>query len=768
VEEKVISLPMIALRGLVAFPDTTIQLDLGRKKSIAALKNAVDKGSSVFVATQKDLSVDNPTPQDINKVGVICRVVQVTEVANDSVRIIINGLETAEIIDYINTDKFFYVTVSKQEYAVADSIEVEALLRRARELMAQLGLSSTKTDKDFLIRIAGIYSPNEYVNMVANEIVYKDDEKQDILQTLDTAQRLAKLCSILNKEVEIARIDRKIATRVRRQIDKGQKEYYLKEQIRAISKELGEDEDEIAELEDLVKKAKMPAEIEEKALKEVRRLSKMAPSSPDSAVIRNYVEWLTDLSWNNKTDDNKDLKKAKEILDCDHFGLEKIKQRIIEYLAVMQLTGGLHGPILCFVGPPGVGKTSIVKSIARALDRKYVRMSLGGVRDEAEIRGHRRTYIGAIPGKVIYMMKQAQCINPVLLFDEIDKMSSDFRGDPASAMLEVLDPEQNFSFVDHYLEVPYDLSNVLFVCTANTVESIPAPLLDRMEIIELSGYAEEEKIQIAKQFLLPKQEKLHGIQEHSVRITDDALRGIITRYTRESGVRSLEREIATICRKVALGIVNEGITGFEISDDNLESYLGIAKFKNDYIDTKDEVGSATGLAWTAVGGTTLTIDVTLFDGKGEITLTGMLGDVMKESARTAISLVKSRAREYGIDPAVFQKTDIHIHIPEGAIPKDGPSAGITMATAIMSAFSHRAVIKKVAMTGETTLRGKVLPIGGLKEKTLAAYRAGIRKIIVPEDNQPDLKEIPKEVLGDIDIVLANDITTVFDNALARL
>ena len=565
--------------------------------------------------------------------------------------------------------------------------------------------------------------------------------------------------------MELVKVEKRIANRVKDQVQDGQKEYYLREQMKAISAELGDDANEKQDYLDKIKASGMPEEVANKANKELSHLAKMSPTSPDAAVIRNYLDWLCDVPWSKESVDNKDLVRARQILDEDHYGLEKIKDRIIEYLAVMQLTGKLNGPILCFVGPPGVGKTSIVKSIARALDRKYLRVSLGGVRDEAEIRGHRRTYVGAIPGKIIYMMKQAGCINPVLLLDEIDKMGKDNRGDPASAMLEVLDPEQNFSFTDHFMEVPYDLSKVLFVCTANATDDIPEPLLDRMEVIELSGYTELEKVEIANKFLLKKNMALHGIPDGAIEISDETYGKIVERYTSESGVRNLERQIATICRKVALKLVSTKETKITVTPDNLREFLGAERNRDEMGVIPDTVGSARGLAWTRVGGVTLNVDATLFQGKGEVQLTGNLGDVMKESARTAISLVKSLADEYGIDKSVFEKTDIHIHVPEGAIPKDGPSAGITMATVVMSAFSGKPVSGKVAMTGEITLRGKVLPIGGLREKTLAAYRIGIRKVIIPKDNERDLEEIPKEVRDNIQFVLAEDIATVYANAL---
>ena len=758
--------PLIALRGLVVFPNTTITVDVGRPKSVRALEEALRRDGKLFFAAQKELINIDPSKEEIFDVGTVCDVLQKIDLPNNNVRLLIKGQYKAKVVEYLKENDYFSVAVEELENKNSDTIVTQALLRQARELLATLCVNvPNKINKELLTKLADTYEPNQYADLICHLIIYQDKLKQKLLEIDDTQVRLEELCKIIASETEIAKVEKKISAQVKQSIDKGQKEYYLKEQMKAISHELGEDADEIAQYEKKIRSAKMPAEVEEKALKELKRLEKMAPTSPDATVSRSYIEWLTDLAWDFQTEDNKDLERAKKILDEDHFGLDKIKERILEYLAVMQLTGTLNGPILCFVGPPGVGKTSIAKSIARCLDRVFERMSLGGVRDEAEIRGHRRTYIGAIPGKIIYLMKQAGCKNPVLLLDEIDKMSSDMRGDPASAMLEVLDPEQNNTFTDHYLEAPYDLSKVLFIATANKVDTIPAPLLDRMEIIELTGYTEEEKMEIAKKFLIGKQEKQHGIPVGGLSITDDALRKIIRRYTRESGVRTLEREIARICRKTALLIVEKQDATKVITPDNLSDYLGVEKFKEDELDTADEVGSATGLAWTAVGGTTLTIDVTLFEGKGDILLTGMMGDVMKESASTAISLVKSSCREYGIDPSVFAKTDLHIHIPEGAIPKDGPSAGITMATAIMSAFTHRAVSKKVAMTGEVTLRGKVLPIGGLKEKTLAAYRVGIRKIIIPKDNEKDLQEIPQEVLKNINVVLSDNINTVFRNSL---
>ena len=758
--------PLIPVRGMVVFPSTTITIDIGRKKSVAAFSEAIKTNGLALFCSQKVLSIVEPAQSDIEQTGTVCKILQKIDLPNSHIRLLVQGLYRAKITEFVPNVDFFEVNAEKIESINADTVETEALYRKARELLATLSVNSNgKINKEILTQLAEKADPNDFIDMLSHLVIYRDAKKQQLLEMTDTEERLREICTILANEIEIAKVNQKIASDVKESIDKGQKEFYLKEQMKAISHELGSDEDEFAEIETKIKNAKMPKEVEEKALKELSRLAKMPLVSPDASVSRTYLEWLTDLEWNKETEDNKDLTKARKILDEDHFGLEKIKERILEYLAVIQLTGKIKGPILCFVGPPGVGKTSIVKSIARALNRRYVRMSLGGVSDEAEIRGHRKTYVGSMPGKIIYLMKQAKCINPVMLFDEIDKMSRDYKGDPASAMLEVLDPEQNNSFVDHYLEVPFDLSKTLFVATANKLDTIPAPLLDRMEIIELSGYTEEEKIQIAKNFLIPKEEELNGLKKGALKLTDDGLRKVIQAYTRESGVRTLERELAKICRKLALKQVEGQNADVEVTAQNLSDFLGVEIFKNDVISQIDEVGTATGLAWTAVGGMTLSVDVTLFEGKGEVLLTGMLGDVMKESARTAISLVKSLGKQYGINPEVFAKTDIHIHIPEGAIPKDGPSAGITMATAIMSAFTGRPVSKKVAMTGEVTLRGKVLPIGGLKEKSLAAYRVGIRKIIIPKDNQKDLQDIPKEVLDNMTVILAEDIQTVFANSL---
>jgi len=764
INQDIKQLPMLAARGLVVLPGVTKTIDVGRTASLAAIDYATENHLELFVATQKDSEIVVPFKEDIYTTGTIVKIKQMIKLPNNLARIIVQGRQTAVIKEYKNNAKFFEVDVQPINYINTDTIETEVLLRKIMGLAKQyIMISGRNTER--LPEFSD--DANVFANRLATQIIPGEKNKQALLEEMDTEKRLLDFCGMISHEIEISKIDKIIAQKVKSSIDKGQKEYYLREQMKAISEELGEGEDERLAFEQKIKDAHMPEEVKKKAEAELRRLMKMGASTPDANVSRTYIDWLCDIKWDTFTQDNKDMKKAREILDADHFGMEKIKQRVLEYLAVMNLTQKNKAPILCFVGPPGVGKTSIVKSIARALDRKYVRMSLGGLRDEAELRGHRRTYVGAIPGKIIYLLKQAGCMNPVFLFDEIDKMASDYKGDPTSAMLEVLDPEQNNSFVDHYMEVPVDLSNVLFVATANDMYSIPAPLLDRMEIIELSGYTDIEKMNIAKQFLIKKQKEMHGLKEDMLSIADEAVGEIISHYTRESGVRNLEREIASVCRKSALELLENGKESIKVEKDDVERLLGAKKYRDDVIGKKDEVGSVTGLAWTSVGGTSLAIDVTLFKGKGEILLTGQLGDVMKESARTAISLVRTLAPKYGIKSDVFDKTDIHIHVPEGAVPKDGPSAGVTMATAVLSAFANIPVSKSVAMTGEITLRGKVLAIGGLKEKTLAAYRMGIKKVIIPKDNEKDIEEIPAEVREKLQIVLADEISTVFEHALVN-
>ena len=764
------NLPVLAMRGNFFFPNIRAKVEVAREISRNALKYALENGGKFFMVSQIDGAKSTPSAlADFYSVGVLAEIVSVESATVEATTVMANTFDAAKVTHWTFGNGIIFADVETLDFTCKRDNETRALFEQTVShinRLAEINKSVSKPDVK-LFTVNGEIDYLAFTNVVANELVQRLSERQRVLEETDVETRMELICAYVIGEMDFANAEKRIANRVKQQVASGQKEYYLREQMKAISAELGDDANEKQDYLDKIKSSGMPREVAEKATKELNRLSKMSSTSPDAAVIRNYLDWLVDVPWKTETEDNKDLKLAREILDEDHYGLTKIKDRIVEYLAVMQLTGKLNGPILCFVGPPGVGKTSIVKSIARALGRKYLRVSLGGVRDEAEIRGHRRTYVGAIPGKIIYMMKQAGCVNPVLLLDEIDKMGMDNRGDPASAMLEVLDPEQNFSFTDHYLEVPYDLSKVLFVCTANATDDIPEPLLDRMETIELSGYTELEKIAIAKKYLLQKNTILHGIPDGTINISDETYAKIIERYTSESGVRSLEREIAAICRKVALKLVEDPSVKVTVTSDNLHEFLGAEKHRDEMALVDDTVGTARGLAWTRVGGVTLNVDATLFPGKGDVQLTGNLGDVMKESARTAISLVKSLADDYGIDKDKFEHTDIHIHVPEGAIPKDGPSAGVTMATVVMSAFSGIPVSGKVAMTGEITLRGKVLPIGGLREKALAAYRLGVKKVIIPAGNAKDLEEIPQEVKDSVEFTLAEDIRTVFANALVR-
>ena len=765
------NMPIFAMRGNFFFPNVRAKVEIAREISRNAFRFGIDHGRKIFLVSQIDPDrADVPAETDLYTVGVIAKITSIGSATAEKFEIMVSTLEAARITRFNASPDLLLADVETLDYYIVNKDDARALFDMTVGYIKQYGEVNTAAEridpKTFTTPDGGV-DYLAFTNVVGNELVTRLADRQRLLEENNLETRMEKICAYIIGELDIAAAEKRVANRVKKQIADGQKEYYLREQMKAISAELGEDANEKQEYLDRIKACGMPQDVAEKANKELSRLSRMSSTSPDAAVIRNYLDWLCDVPWTNETQDNADLALARKILDEDHYGLDKIKDRIVEYLAVMQLTHKLNGPILCFVGPPGVGKTSIVKSIARALGRKYLRVSLGGVRDEAEIRGHRRTYVGAIPGKIIYMMKQAGCINPVLLLDEIDKMGKDNRGDPASAMLEVLDPEQNNTFTDHFLEVPYDLSKVLFVCTANATDDIPEPLLDRMEVIELSGYTELEKIEIANKFLLKKNLALHGIPDGVITISDRTYAKIVERYTGESGVRSLERMIAAICRKVALKLVENPDAKVEVTPDNLHEFLGTEKRKDEQGVIPDTVGSARGLAWTRIGGVTLSVDATLFAGKGDVQLTGNLGDVMKESARTAISLVKSLADKYGIDKSHFETTDIHIHVPEGAVPKDGPSAGVTMATVVMSAFSDIPVSGQVAMTGEITLRGKVLPIGGLREKALAAYRIGIKKVIIPKGNEIDLDEIPDEVKKVVEFVPVETVDEVFDNALVK-
>ncbi len=766
-EKETKVLPVIALRGKVLFPNTFLNFDAGRPISVAAVEAAPTYGNLLFIATQKNAFIDAPNKGDIFNVGVIARIKQVASINGSAVKVAVEALSRAKIVKFVPAKGYFAAEIKEAPYIEGtDAILTEAYFRVARDAFSEFVLIDKRIQKDAVATIMSINIPDRFIDSALSIAPIKEEYTRNILAEDYTVERLKLFSDTMRRETEISKLEKKITSSVRSSIDKSQKEFYLREQMKAIRDELGDGEDDRAGLERRIKEANLPQEIADKALKELARLDKINPSSPDYSVILNYLDWILDLPFNKSTVDRDDIAEAKKILDADHFGLEKVKERITEYIAVLHLTKQLKGPILCFVGPPGVGKTSVATSIARALNRKFVRMSLGGVKDEAEIRGHRKTYVGAMPGRIIYGLKTAGVNNPVFLLDEIDKLSSDIHGDPASALLEVLDPEQNSTFRDRFLEVPFDLSKVMFITTANTVDTIPYPLLDRMEIIELTGYTQEEKQEIAKQYLIPKQIKNNGLTDKKVEFTDGAVKEIVEGYTMEAGVRNLERNLSSVIRKVAALVAEHPRLKKQIiTEETVKNYLGARKFiKGETLD-RNEVGACTGLAWTSVGGVILTIEVSLLPGKGEILLTGKLGDVMKESARAAISYIHANAEKYGIAEEKFTTRDIHIHVPEGATPKDGPSAGITMATAILSAFTDKAVKKEVAMTGEITLRGKVLPIGGLKEKSLAAYRAGIKTVIIPKGNLKDLEDLPKIVKKEIKFITADTVDTVFKNAI---
>ncbi|NPV29307.1 MAG: endopeptidase La [Firmicutes bacterium] len=770
-EETERVLPLLPLRGILVFPYMVVHLDVGRERSVNAIDEAMLHDREIFLVTQKEAQTDEPRESDIYQVGTIAEIKQLLKLPGGTFRVLVEGLTRGRIKKYFSMEPFIKVLVEEYHESSEKTPEIEALMRTVVGQFEQYVKMGKKIPPETAISIVSVDDPGRLADIIASHVSLKVGDKQAILEAIDVKERLEKLSEILSREMEILDLERRINLRVKKQMEKTQKEYYLREQMRAIQKELGEKDERTAEVEELrerIAQARFPKEVEEKALKEVERLEKMPPMVAEAVVVRNYLDWLLALPWYKETRDRLDLDGAERILEEDHYGLEKPKERILEYLAIRKLATKMRGPILCFVGPPGVGKTSLAKSIARALGRKFVRISLGGVRDEAEIRGHRRTYVGALPGRIIQGMKQAGTKNPVFLLDEVDKMSADFRGDPSAALLEVLDAEQNHSFSDHYIEVPFDLSKVMFITTANVEYNIPRPLLDRMEVIRISGYTEEEKVKIAERHLIPKQLKEHGLKPHHLQISENALRGIIREYTREAGVRNLEREIAAICRKTAREVVKNKNYRVKVSASNLASFLGIPRYHYGTIEKENEVGVATGLAWTEVGGEVLSVEVSILKGKGNITLTGKMGDVMKESAQAALSYVRSRAQELGIPEDFHEKFDIHVHIPEGAIPKDGPSAGITMATALASALSGRRTSGEVAMTGEITLRGRVLPVGGIKDKVLAAHRAGIKKIILPAENKKDLEEIPPNIKRRLNFVLVRNMDEVLQEALLPL
>jgi ATP-dependent Lon protease len=763
------SYPLLPLRDIVVFPGMIVPLFVGREKSVRALESVVKSESKIMLVAQKNPAMDDPEADDVYRIGTVATILQLLRLPDGTVKVLVEGVHRAKVEEFVTTTDYFSVLASELPDEMSDVQEVEALLRSVGAEFEQYVKLNKKIPSEILGTVSQIDQPSRLADTVASHIAVKIPEKQRILEITNVAERLEHVFSLMEAEIGVLNTEKRIRSRVKKQMEKTQREYYLNEQMKAIQKELGEGEDgkdDISELEERIKKTKLSKEAKERAMAELKKLRQMSSMSAEAGVIRNYLDWLVGIPWKKNSKVHTDLQAAQRILDEDHYGLEKVKERIVEYLAVQQRAKKIKGPILCLVGPPGVGKTSLAKSIARATGRQFVRIALGGVRDEAEIRGHRRTYIGSMPGKIIQAMKKAKTSNPLILLDEIDKMGNDFRGDPASALLEVLDPEQNGSFNDHYLEVDYDLSNVLFLTTANSY-NMPRPLLDRMEVIRLSGYTEDEKVAISKQHLIPKQQKDHGLKDDEWKVQDDAVRDIIRYYTREAGVRNLEREIANLARKSVKEILLKEKDSITFTKANVGKYLGVQKYNYGMAEKEDQVGATTGLAYTEVGGDLLQIEAVMVHGKGKVTITGKLGDVMQESAQTAFSYVRSRAAEYGILPPLFHQKDIHIHVPEGATPKDGPSAGIAMATTIVSVMTGIPVLKNVAMTGEVTLRGRALPIGGLKEKLLAALRGGIDTVLIPQENVKDLEEIPENVKKGIKIIPVSTVDEVLKLALSK-
>lgn len=760
--------PVLPLRDIVVFPHMIVPLFVGREKSVRALEDVMKDDKQILLVTQKNASQDDPTPADIYSVGTVGTVLQLLKLPDGTVKVLVEGGKRATITKFGENEEFFQAYAELIEEAASEPQELEALSRAAVSQFEQYIKLNKKIPPEVLVSINQIEEPGKLADTIASHLQLKIPEKQQLLETPTVAERLEKVYAFMEGEIGVLQVEKRIRNRVKRQMEKTQREYYLNEQMKAIQKELGEGEDgkdEVAEIEEKIAKTKFSKEAREKAQAEVKKLRTMSPMSAEATVVRNYLDWMLSIPWKKRSKVKKDIKGAESILNADHHGLEKVKERILEYLAVQQRMDKVKGPILCLVGPPGVGKTSLGKSIAKATGRTFVRMSLGGVRDEAEVRGHRRTYIGSMPGKIIQGMKKAKTSNPLFLLDEIDKLGADWRGDPSSALLEVLDPEQNSTFSDHYLEVDYDLSDVMFVCTANSLR-MPQPLLDRMEIIRLSGYTEDEKVEIAKRHLIAKQVTDHGLKEGEFAISDEALRDLIRYYTREAGVRSLERELANLARKAIKEILMQGVTKVKVTPKNLEKFAGVRRFRFGEAELEDQVGATTGLAWTEVGGELLTIEAVMLRGKGRIQTTGKLGDVMKESVQAAESYVKANSLKFGIKPTLFERRDIHVHVPEGATPKDGPSAGVAMITTIVSVLTGIPVRKDIAMTGEITLRGKVLPIGGLKEKLLAALRGGIKRVLIPQENEKDLAEIPDNVKKGLTIIPVSTVDEVIANALA--
>ncbi len=767
--DNTVQAPLLPLRDIIVFPHMVVPLFVGRQKSIRALEEASRNQTSIFLASQKDARTNEPGEDDIYPIGTLGSVVQMLKLPDGTVKVLVEGKQRGKIARYLTHPEFFLVEVAELEDVVEQGTEVGAVVREVHSAFENYVKVKKKIPPEMVMSVSSIEEPGKLADTIIGHLGVKLEERQVLLETINAAERLEKVLGHMRAEIEILEVERRIRSRVKKQMERSQKEYYLNEQMRAIQKELGEKDEfknEMQEIEEKIKQKKLSAEAKEKVEKELKKLKMMSPMSAEATVVRNYIDWILSLPWYDYTEDKLDIGEAEKVLEDDHYGLGKVKERILEYLAVQSLVGKIKGPILCLVGPPGVGKTSLGRSIARATGREFVRVSLGGVRDEAEIRGHRRTYIGALPGKIIQSLKKAGSSNPVFLMDEVDKMSMDFRGDPSSALLEVLDPEQNQAFNDHYLDLDYDLSKVMFITTANTLDGIPRPLQDRMEIIRIAGYTELEKLNIAKKYLVVKQLEANGLNDENIVLSDKAVLGLIRHYTKEAGVRNLEREIASICRKVAVDVVKNDRPGkTTVGGRNLPKYLGPAKFRYGIAEEAHRVGTTTGLAWTELGGELLSTEVSIMPGKGQLTITGKLGDVMQESAQAAMSYVRSRAVELGLEKDFYQKNDIHIHVPEGAIPKDGPSAGITMATSLVSALTRIPVFHDVAMTGEITLRGNVLPIGGLKEKVLAAHRGGIKAILIPEENKKDINEIPAAILKSVELILVGHMDDVLKRAL---
>lgn len=770
VETQLSAIPILPLRDVVVYPHMVIPLFVGREKSIQALEAAMDNDKQILLVAQKSAAQDEPTQEDLYQIGTVSSILQLLKLPDGTVKVLVEGNKRARIINYLGQEEYFTAQIKELDDEVVDERESEVLVRSLTTQFDQYVKLNKKIPPEILTSLSSIEEAERMVDTIAAHMSLKLDEKQKILEVVDLRERVEHLMVLMESEIDILQVEKRIRGRVKRQMEKSQREYYLNEQMKAIQKELGDMDDvpnEMDELEKKIETAGMSKEALKKAKAEFSKLKMMSPMSAEATVVRNYLDWMVGVPWKKRSKIRNDLSKAEEVLEADHYGLEKVKERILEYLAVQQRMKKMKGPILCLVGPPGVGKTSVGKSIARATNRKFMRMALGGVRDEAEIRGHRRTYIGSMPGKIIQNLSKVETRNPLFLLDEIDKMAMDFRGDPASALLEVLDPEQNHTFNDHYMEVDYDLSEVMFVATSNTM-NIPGPLLDRMEVIRLSGYTEDEKLNIAMRYLVKKQIENNGLKDDEISIGEDAVRGIIRNYTREAGVRNLEREIAKLCRKVVKEILlDKDVSHVDITGDNLEKYLGVERFRYGVIDENDQVGQVNGLAWTEVGGELLTIETAVLAGKGKTSVTGQLGDVMKESIQAAMTVVRSRSSILGIENEVFEKNDIHVHVPEGAIPKDGPSAGVGMCTALVSALTGIAVRNDVAMTGEITLRGEVLPIGGLKEKLLAAHRAGIKTVLIPEENRKDLIEIPDNIKESLEVKPVRWIDEVLQEALVH-